>query len=253
MDKYPISKNNRKCIGPCYEPNKYIIHPILLKYVTGEDEPFCPTNVYESLDEKGNKFNSNIDVCFKPTSNILEDNNDILYPDITFDPKTFLMVYYNINDYNESLEWLDNNSNIPFNTKLRILECIWIAFFNEIYLIDKIIIDLYHKYFINKVRDIYINIHNLIDIDIKENKIIIKKNKLELNDYNIERINFIIEKLLNNDEINKFLNKYYEKNSALLKKHKNIHNNFEIEYIMQSLIIYLKNKLENSIDTKNKY
>ena len=24
-NKYPISINNRKCVGPCYEPKKFII------------------------------------------------------------------------------------------------------------------------------------------------------------------------------------------------------------------------------------
>ena len=247
-NKYPISKNNRKCIGPCYEANKFIIHPILLKYVSGVDEPFCPTNIYKEIGEKGDKdYNLFVDTCFKPTSNILDDNNDILYPNITFDSKTFLSIYYQISNYQESLEWFNNNSTTPIDTKLRILECTLIAFFENIYLIDKIITDIYHKYFINKVKDIYMNIYNLIDIDTKDNKIIIKKNKLEPQNYNIERINFIIEKLINEDEIEKFLNKYYEKNSELLKKQKNIQNNFEINYILHSLIIYLKNKLEKTL------
>ena len=249
-NKYPISINNRKCVGPCYEPKKFIIHPILLNYVTGRDEqPFCPTNIYKEIGEKGEKdYNLNVDTCFKATANISEeDNNDILYPNITFDPKTFLTIYYEISDYQESLEWFNNNSTKPVDTKLRILECTMIAFFENIYLIDKVIIDIYYKYFINKVKDIYMNICNLIDIDTKDNKIIIKKNKLEAHNYNIERINFIIEKLINEDEIEKFLNKYYEKNSELLKKQKNIQNNFEINYIMHSLIIYLKNKLEKTL------
>jgi hypothetical protein len=247
-NKYPLSKNNRNCIGPCYEPNKFVIHPILLKFVTGIDnQPFCPTNIYEEVDEKGNKYQSAVDICFKPTASLLDENMDILYPNIIFDPKTFLIAYYNINNYQESLDWLNKNTHLPLNTRLRIIECTWISFFENIYLIDKVIVESYQKYFVNKAKDIYMGIYTLIDIDTNKNQILIKKNNLEVNKYNVERINFIIEKLLNEDEINKFLNKYFEKNKDLLKKDHSIANNFETNYILKSLIIYLRNKLENSL------
>lgn len=247
-NKYPISKNNRNCIGPCYEPNKFVIHPILLKFVTGTDnQPFCPTNIYEEVDEKGKKYQSVVDVCFKSTSTLLDENMDILYPNIIFDSKTFLIVYYNINTHDESLEWLNKNIHLPLNTKLRVIECSLTSFFENIYLIDKIIIKSYQEYFINKIKDIYINICTLIDIDIEKNQIIIRKNNLEPNKYNVERINFIIEKLLNEGEINKFFNKYFEKIKDSLKKENTIGNNFEINFIFKNLITYLKTKLENSL------
>jgi hypothetical protein len=247
-NKYPISKNNRNCIGPCYEPNKFVIHPVLLKFVTGIDnQPFCPTNIYDEVDEKGNKYQSAVDVCFKPTANILDENMDILYPNIIFDPKTFLIAYYDIKNYQESLDWLNKNSHLPLNTKLRIVECTWTAFFENIYLIDKAVIECYNKYFVNKIKEIYSNLYDLIDIDIKKNQIILKKNNLEMNKYNVERINFINEKLLSEEEIEKFFNRYFDKNKELLKKEHNITSNFQINYILKSFIIYLRNKLENSI------
>ena len=247
-NKYPISKNNRNCIGPCYEPNKFVIHPILLKFVTSIDnQPFCPTNIYETVDENGKKHQTGVDHCFKATANMLDEKMDILHPNIVFDSKTFLSSYYNINSYHDSLEWLNKNAHLSLNTKMRVIECIWVSYFESIYLIDKLIINSYYKYFLEKVKDIYSIIHEYIDIDEKKNQIIIKKNNIELSKFSVERINFIKEKLINEDEIFKFLNKYFDKNKELLKSDKNIGNNFEINYIFKSLIIYLKNKLENSI------
>ena len=96
-NKYPISKNNRKCVGPCYEPNKFIIHPINLDFVTGNtNKPFCPTNVYEDVDKDGTTYKSFVDECFKVTDD-KDSNVDMLTPNITFDSRSFLNTYYNIN------------------------------------------------------------------------------------------------------------------------------------------------------------
>ncbi len=239
---YPISKNNRQCIGPCYNPNKFIIHPINLTFVTGpKDKPFCPTNNYE-VNENGKKYKSSVDVCFKETDYI--NNNqiqmDILNPMINFDHELFLASYYNILTYENLIDWLDKNKNSPINTKLRIIECSWKAFKDKIYFIDLFIIEIYMEYFIENINIFYNKLHKYIDIE--KDKLSFKKTNIDIKTNIIERINFLKDKLLNTDEISKFLNKYFE------KYRDNINEiSFEKKEILQNYINYLENKIEKSL------
>jgi len=42
--KFPKSIKKYDCIGPCYEPNTPILHPITLEHVYDSTYPFCPIN-----------------------------------------------------------------------------------------------------------------------------------------------------------------------------------------------------------------
>ena len=65
--KYSKSKNNFQCLGPCYEPSTYIIHPTTLEHVTNTKYPFCPVNEWDDIDPKTKQKTSRItDKCFNP-------------------------------------------------------------------------------------------------------------------------------------------------------------------------------------------
>jgi len=243
-NNYPTSIHNRKCIGPCYEKNKFIIHPINLNFVTGpSNKPFCPTNVYDEVDENGTKYRSFVDECFKTT--VTENiQMDILNPNITFNPYMFLSTYYNMDKYNQVIEWLNTNHYLPLKTKLRVIECSWVSFVNDIYIIDDVIVNIYCDFFLENIMTIYEKLFQYIDINESTNKISFGKSKLEINKFNIERINFLKEKLLNEDEVNKFLNRYFEKNKTNLE---NIELNYMSDKIIKNFIIYLENKITKSI------
>jgi len=244
--KYPISKNNRQCVGPCSEPNKFIIHPITLQLVTGpKDKAFCPTNVYENIDEKGKKSRLRVDECFKPTKYIQNEYIDILNPTITFDSNIFLNYYYNIYTYQELLEWLNKNSHLLNTTKMRIIECGFSSFSKEIYLIDEIIIKLYLELFCEHLEDFYNDTYKYIDCG---KTIMFKKNNNKKNKMKIERIQYLERKLITYEEVSKFINKYFEKTIEELKK-KNINLNyiFQKQNIINSFSKYLKNKIKKSI------
>ena len=50
--KYPTSKNGYQCLGLCYEPKTWIVHPITLEHVTNTHFPFCPVKEWASKNEK---------------------------------------------------------------------------------------------------------------------------------------------------------------------------------------------------------
>lgn len=245
--KYPTSKNNRQCIGPCYEPNKFIVHPITLNLVSGEpDKAFCPTNVYEGVDEMGNKYRSYVDQCFKSTSDTnINTQIDILNPTVTFNSQIFLNYYYNINTYDELLEWLNKNSHLLLSTKMRIIECGFSTFIKDIYLIDDNIIKLYTELFSENLEYFYNNTYEYIDCG---KNIVFKKNNNKKEKMKAERMKYLERKLITHDEVGKFINKYFEKAIEELKE-----KNISLDYVFQKKNIissfnkYLVNKIEKSI------
>lgn len=242
-NKYPISKNNFSCIGPCFEPGKLITHPMTLEFITNEKDPFCPTEPYTFMDKEGKKHLSYTDVCFKASSQAEQIQNEIDYlnPNIYFDPEAFLKNYYKIKSYDEALEWLQSNKHLPLSTRLRIIECLW-TFNKQIYVIDNIIIDSYLDFFIENINKIYNRLHKFIDVN-TSNKISFKKNTDDPSKFKVERINYLTEKLVNDTEVNKFLNKYYEKNKD--KNYSEMH--FQNNEIFKNFINYLESKIEKSL------
>lgn len=244
MNKYPISKNNIQCIGPCYEPGKSIIHPVTMQFITGENinEPFCPTDVIQKIDKTtGEKKTISTNECFKVTANNDDEQiqNDYLNPNINFDAEIFLKNYYSISSYDELLQYLQKNNHLPTATKLRLIECMWI-YNKDIFVIDNLIIDIFHEYFIENISLIYNKLFKYIDADSK--KILFKKTDLAKSKFNIERINFLKDKLIKQEEVNKFINRYFEKN----KKDKIKETIFQKNEILKNFISYLENKIIKS-------
>ena len=243
-NKYPISKNNIQCIGPCYEPGKSIIHPITMQFVTGTNinVPFCPTNSFQTIDTVTGEVKTRYtDACFKTTANLNDEQlqNNYLNPNINFDAEIFLKNYYNISSYDELLDYLQKNAYLPTNTKLRVIECMWI-FNKDIFIIDNLLVEIFTDYLIDNIKIIYNKLFKYIDVESK--KITFKKNNLEKNKFNIERLNFLKDKLVKEEEVNKFLNKYYEKN----KGDKIRENIFQKNEILKNFINYLENKIIKS-------
>src|SRR3989304_10249269 len=95
--KYPIGLNGQQCIGPCYEPETYIVHPITLEYVTSS-LPFCPVHNYKYKDPSTGKTEDRIiDQCIMPSKKTKgyerEYEMNVLLPKIDFDCSQFLKIY----------------------------------------------------------------------------------------------------------------------------------------------------------------
>src|SRR5437899_3161051 len=87
--RYPKSKNNFQCIGPCYQPGTWIVHPITLEYVCDKDYAFCPVREFEVVNKDTGKVTvKTTDLCLRPTESKdlsgKEFEMNILTPSIDF-------------------------------------------------------------------------------------------------------------------------------------------------------------------------
>lgn len=246
--KYPIGKNNKQCIGPCYPIGHYAIHPITLKPISNKEHPFCPTEQW--FDESNNQVQYT-DVCFVPTKEKdlpknLADLNLIL-PSFHFNHEFFLKAYYNIDSFEKALEYIQINSNLSIYTRLRIMECAWKLYGDKIDIFDEQLIDFYIEV-IKKdwIWDIYPKIENYIYVD-KDNKIYLKKiksneNENEIKKYTNEKINYFFEKFITKQKIYNILQNFIKENK---KKWRDI-NSFNL-LIEQYLIEYIIKQINSTI------
>jgi len=247
MDKkYPISKQGKKCIGPCYKAGTYIVHPITLEYVTSKNNPFCPVAEYEYINPTTNQAELRlIDDCNIPTNSKETEINDIdfIIPIMDYDANDFLKIYYNIYTYDDTINWLLNNESSIY-TKARIIENALNSFGPNLdFLLDNTI----NKFFIQLIKKEWMDyiFNNLISIYIHyDNEYNIEKRKKTTNNKK-ERINYFSNKYVNKNIISLLMDKYIEKYK---KEWNNISSHllnikiFTIEFYKNYLISKLKSK-----------
>jgi len=244
--KYPKSKNNMQCLTPCFKANTWILHPITLEYITNTNTAFCPVKEWTYTDPKTKKKNIfDQDECINSldiSNEINYDNNNFIIPNNDMDCKDFLKLYYNIDSIENACIYINNNSNIPFFTKRRIINCSFTEygkFLNEIS--DDIIksyIYISQNYWIE---NIYNSIYKYIKINTKgEIKLYKIDNKIKNTNQKQIKIKYIKNKFLNYENILKFL-KYYVKNYSSVKDNKFLKNQEE------KIIEYLINKINNTV------
>lgn len=230
-NKYPKSKNNFQCLGPCFKENTRILHPVTFEYIKA-DNPFCAVNQWVT-EENGEKNYKITDDCNNVSKNINYDDVslDIFLPTIHFDNTQFLKVNYQLHSFKETIEWANKNKNlIPFNTIKRVLGCSWKAYGLNLKYIHDDIIDLY--VYISKtiwIKDIYKRIGKYVYLN--NNNIVFKKKENSDTHNQKEKVNFIILKLITPGIISKFLTKYikqYEKSWDDIVSHS---DNIKQEYI----------------------
>ena len=141
-NKFPKSKNNNQCITPCFEKGSFITHPITLEIISSNYHPFCATNQYVYKDPTtGKKKELSYEICMGATTKdkylkTKDISIQMLLPTINFDHGVFLKIQYNIHSFEDALDWIINNSHVPYNTIKRILDCAWNVYGFDIDLID---------------------------------------------------------------------------------------------------------------------
>ena len=221
IKKYPKSKNNFQCLGPCYYPETRILHPTLIELTTNMTHPFCPVDEWTKM-ENGKPVTMISDICLNPTNSENNMTSDLelnaLTPHIDFNSEHFLKIYYNLFSFEESIEWLEKNKHVPMGTKMRIMNCSLKVFGGDIELFDTrfadFFIDIVKKRYI---KNIYNDVHKYIGYDKETKEIYIiseNNNILVKNDYSTERMNFISKTFIEKDEAMKFLMKYIKSASS---------------------------------------
>lgn len=251
IKKYPKSKNNYQCIGPCYHPGTMVVHPTQLEFVTEGPLPFCPIDEIFYEDPKtGETLKKSTDTCYNPTE---KDNIDksqlelnILTPQIDFNSEQFLKIYYKVFSFDGAIDWIENNQHVPIGTQVRIINCTIDAFGKYIELFDVRFCNFFINYIkLKKIKKIYSQLHKHIGVESSTGDIFISNNNLELHDKSIERINYIIQTFINVEEITKFLQKYFKKNYD-----KFVSTEDHLDNMTNDLIIYIINKINFTIKNK---
>jgi hypothetical protein len=218
IKKYPKSQKGYQCLGPCYDKYVTTIHPITFDVITSKN-PYCPVAGYQKFNPDENKFVITYqDECKDTNSNVTLDKNEEIYnnllPYMDFNIKDFLSMFYEINTFEDGLDWITNNSESNIKTQIRIFECILNVYGKDIDIIDNRIIDFVINIIKNNyITKIYKNIKKYINIDSKKNTVYIDKNLSDDEDNekkNVIKTNFIIKTFINQDIIQKFLFKYFK-------------------------------------------
>lgn len=241
---YPISKHEQNCVGPCYEQGTFILHPITLNHLTYKDKPFCPTKGWTYTDPKTNvKTSLTVDECIDPTENKdigkEELKMNILLPSIVFNYSQFLMIYYDIHSFDDSLKWIHDNSS-TLTTKMRIIECAWKVWGNKTdFVITDELINFYQIIIQKKwIRQIYHYIKKYIKVIDNKIQLDYPEKYAEDKKFRKEKINYIIKKLLTNNTIYNILFKFIEINH---------HEWDNIDSYNDSILHFLNDYLEHKI------
>jgi hypothetical protein len=252
--KYPVSVKNQQCIGPCYYKGTKAIHPMTLEVIENNYHNFCPVSSFLYKDENTGKTDTYIaDICLVPTAKetLLDDymKQNVMNPKIEFSSDFFMKIYYNINTLDELLNWLESNRNNPYLTKKRVFDNGCVIHGDKINVVDQRIvmhIDDIMNYNIDKI---YNDVKKFLKID--GEKVILSSdlsnyvtNNIDAN--NMKKMkNFIKDKFLGYDNINKFMSKF-------LRYYKYEMTNGKItDTLVINMIDYIKKRILTTFDNAN--
>lgn len=123
-----------------------------------------------------------------------KDNEYSIYPVVSMTSKDFLHKIYNINNFDDIIEWMNNNNYYPEETKRRIHNCVWKVYANKL---NNDIIDFYYNMMINNWFDSYVDeLKDLFTIGLLDGVLIIE---------DINYVNDKMEKMESTNNKNKLI------------------------------------------------
>lgn len=218
-EKYPVSRNNYQCIGPCYPPDSFIIHPVTLNDDV-RSYSMCPIHPTVVTDSTGTRVEL-YDFCSVPTAKAptIGTSQQAALPTFKFDPVFFLKLYYNIGSLEEGFEWIDANADLPYKTKERVFNQIVVLYGNNLSLADHRLINHVHNIMTHNIALIFRAIVKYVRIDDSDKTNISLRPPLSsdssvdisaIDKTTISLVNaYIKSKLIGVSEINSFLNKFF--------------------------------------------
>lgn len=244
INRYPKSVNGHQCVGPCYHHGVRYRHPIYMDKIYNDDGPACPVTLYKN--ENGKDVNA--DKCLVPTHK-KEDTKEMeligLTPYIAFNDDYFLNIYYGISTFEEGLSWINNNYELPTLTLSRIFNMSMKVYGNGINIIDNRITQFIERFLKKKIDKI--SEKNLRYVGSKNSHIMLMKprdNNDEKARANVkERQEYLSRMFINEDEIYKFMVKYFKGRKdewSDINDHVNRITNDMAEYIEQKIKKTLK-------------
>lgn len=244
IKKYPKSKRNFQCLGPCYQPKTKVIHPISLEIVTDNTNAFCPVSqwIYEDPNT-GKKDVLITDVCYNPTDNKTTSKKELelnmLIPYVDFNIEHFLKIFYNIYSFEDGIQWIDKNKFKPLYTRIRILNMCMKIYGGQIDIIDSRFVDFFIDVIKRKyIRDIYVQVAKYIEVKGDEVFLVDPDGDNIANNNVVIKTNYIIKNFINGDDISKFLLRYLRQ-----RKEKWDQIGDHMQSIISDLTLYIVNKI----------
>jgi hypothetical protein len=240
--KYPKSTSGKQCVGPCYKKNTKIIHPMYLSIITDtHNDAFCPVAEWTKTDKDSGKIQRfHVDKCneytHKENTSEYATSYDLLYPYVDFNEEIFLQLFYNINNFSEAIQWIEDNKHTPIDSRQRIFDLSIDAFghsFDIIETSDTRIVDfllnIIKTKFLNKV---VIQLFRFVNInsDIVELK---ANDKKENDDSIIIKTNYIVKNLLTIENVTNFISNYFR------TQYKESRMQYHTEIIIDKFTIYI--------------
>jgi hypothetical protein len=174
-ERYIISKSGKRCITKCHLKGTSVIHPYWLSPVSRYDHDFCLVIPYEDIDTTtGKKIMEFQDGCDQEQNKYYTGSSEmerLLMLQIIFIPNDFLKTFYNINSFNDAIEWSKANTHLPFGTIRRVHNCSWKAFGYKSSEVSYDVVQYYHTLVTNNwINDYIIKIEKDISVKINRDK-----------------------------------------------------------------------------------
>ena len=210
--KYPKSKHNLQCIGPCYPANKRVIHPVTVEYISDFNNPFCPVDLFVNEDNRV----QTLDQCYRPTvtdENMEDVSMKVIEPQLNFNSIHFLRIYYRINSFDEVLVWLENNPNHTQISKQRIVNAGLTGYGSSMTEPPTMLVNFYlstaKKFWMDKILA-RLNQYLLVkDGTLSFKKLGKKERGASKRSYlRVEKVNFLVQRLVNFHTVQLFLTDY---------------------------------------------
>lgn len=118
------SKNGRKCLTKCNNKGNNFIHPVLLNNQINYLEDVCAIYpIY--IKNNGDIVSKETEACNIEDNYItkIPDENEMLLLQFHFNPVDFLNTIYDIYNFEDMIEFVENNKRMPEKTLIRIHNC----------------------------------------------------------------------------------------------------------------------------------
>jgi hypothetical protein len=212
--KYGKTINNRQCITPCYSANTWILHPTSVQFVKDLKHPYCATDIYYTK-HNGVSMRNLTDVCEKVSEEVLNPDKitkDIYAPISGFDSSIFLSKFYKINSIDEAIKYINENDSIENDTKDRILNLSFECFKMEEIINSADLIEYYISILKKRwIKNLYKHLYKFIEVDGDKIKFKNIDEKENYEENKVEKINFIVVKLITYKNIQLIIKKFIEK------------------------------------------
>ncbi len=247
---YPKSVHGQQCIGPCYYAGMKIYHPITMDEIIFKDNS-CPVNNFVFVDKNGQKKVFDHDQCYIPTAKetYIDDffEMNILTPQAPFNSDYFVKIYYNINSLEDMFEWLEKNKNSPYATKERVFNQSMNVYGTSMNIIDHRLIQFVREIMIKNVKNIYSKVKKYIVIEGDDVYIQHTKNTDHVNEEETDKIKkikmaYIKERLLGDDNIQKFLSRFTRSHEQEIEYADNLSH-----VLLEQMMEYIVKKIKQNI------